>query len=64
MTFMALLTVHCNVLATDAAICGNQVVEGDEECDCGFDDDCTDRCCYSADKGDDKCTLKSFANCR
>ncbi|XP_076080120.1 disintegrin and metalloproteinase domain-containing protein 10-like [Mytilus galloprovincialis] len=29
-----------------SATCGNKIVEGDEKCDCGWDDDCTDPCCY------------------
>ncbi|XP_076081631.1 disintegrin and metalloproteinase domain-containing protein 10-like [Mytilus galloprovincialis] len=29
-----------------SATCGNKVVESGEDCDCGWDDDCTDPCCY------------------
>ncbi|XP_077993198.1 disintegrin and metalloproteinase domain-containing protein 10-like [Glandiceps talaboti] len=29
----------------DAAICGNDIIEGDEECDCGLEGDCYDPCC-------------------
>ncbi|XP_052083708.1 disintegrin and metalloproteinase domain-containing protein 10-like [Mytilus californianus] len=29
-----------------SATCGNKVVESGEQCDCGWDDDCTDPCCY------------------
>ncbi|XP_046331813.2 disintegrin and metalloproteinase domain-containing protein 10-like [Haliotis rufescens] len=27
------------------SICGNKVVEGAEECDCGWEEDCTEGCC-------------------
>uniref|UniRef100_A0A1B6G4V0 ADAM10 endopeptidase n=1 Tax=Cuerna arida TaxID=1464854 RepID=A0A1B6G4V0_9HEMI len=29
-----------------AAICGNGVVEEGEQCDCGWEDDCRDSCCF------------------
>ncbi|XP_075231361.1 kuzbanian-like [Lycorma delicatula] len=29
-----------------AAICGNGVVEVGEQCDCGWEEDCRDTCCY------------------
>lgn len=28
------------------AICGNEVVEAGEECDCGWEDDCMEPCCF------------------
>ncbi|KAK8780684.1 hypothetical protein V5799_017968 [Amblyomma americanum] len=48
-------------------ICGNQIVEGTEECDCGENEaECTDKCCYPRRSFDTKhgCRLKSFAKCR
>lgn len=55
-----------NVSATGAAICGNQVVEEGEECDCGFKEDCTEEnCCYPADAEEGKrCSLKPSTQCR
>lgn len=48
---------------TDAAICGNQVVEEGEECDCGFKEDCKeDMCCYNADEAK-SCQLKPNKQC-
>ena len=53
------------ILATDAAICGNQVVEDGEQCDCGFEDDCKEsKCCYSASDGENKCKRKPEKQCR
>jgi disintegrin and metalloproteinase domain-containing protein 10 len=38
-----------NCLASQAAqTCGNRVVEGSEDCDCGFEGQCDDRCCNAA----------------
>ncbi|RKP09451.1 Metallo-peptidase family M12B Reprolysin-like-domain-containing protein, partial [Thamnocephalis sphaerospora] len=42
------------------AMCGNGIKEGDEECDCGSDQDCAkDKCCDGA-----TCKLKAGANPR
>lgn len=31
------------------SVCGNEVIEGDEECDCGLHyTECSDQCCYAA----------------
>lgn len=34
------------ILERQLAICGNGVVEHGEECDCGWEEDCKDMCCY------------------
>uniref|UniRef100_A0A8C1TQR3 Disintegrin and metalloproteinase domain-containing protein 10 n=1 Tax=Cyprinus carpio TaxID=7962 RepID=A0A8C1TQR3_CYPCA len=40
-------------------ICGNGLVEANEQCDCGYGDQCKDKCCYDADQPDEvKCKLK------
>lgn len=33
-------------LEPQPAICGNGVVEEGEECDCGWEEDCKDSCCF------------------
>ncbi|XP_075534887.1 disintegrin and metalloproteinase domain-containing protein 10 homolog [Dermacentor variabilis] len=47
-------------------ICGNNIVEGTEECDCGMDEsECTDNCCHPR-HGEDStlgCRLKEPAAC-
>ncbi|TRZ00606.1 hypothetical protein DNTS_031644, partial [Danionella cerebrum] len=35
-------------------ICGNGLVEANEQCDCGYNDQCQDQCCFSADEAEDK----------
>ncbi|XP_077993939.1 disintegrin and metalloproteinase domain-containing protein 10-like [Glandiceps talaboti] len=47
------------------SICGNGIVEGDEECDCGSVDDCYDDCCYPMSDNQTfvPCTLKPGAVC-
>ncbi|XP_013419426.1 disintegrin and metalloproteinase domain-containing protein 10 isoform X2 [Lingula anatina] len=48
--------------APTANICGNEIVETGEECDCGWDSQCTDRCCNKQSDnpaaGETPCTLK------
>nr|XP_036223994.1 disintegrin and metalloproteinase domain-containing protein 10 isoform X2 [Bactrocera oleae] len=50
-----------------ASICGNGVVEGDEQCDCGWEEDCKDTCCFPMSRHpriDEKpCTLTPRAMC-
>lgn len=49
------------------AICGNGVVDPGEQCDCGWEEDCKDKCCYPMSrhpKLDEKpCTLTPTAKC-
>lgn len=49
----------------DGPLCGNGVLEKGEECDCGFDEDCTESCCHSASEEDElkRCKLKPTAKC-
>ncbi|KAA0723306.1 Disintegrin and metalloproteinase domain-containing protein 10 [Triplophysa tibetana] len=45
-------------------ICGNGLVEANEQCDCGYSDQCKNKCCYSANEPDGKkCTLRPEALC-
>ncbi|KAK7170532.1 hypothetical protein R3I94_000662 [Phoxinus phoxinus] len=45
-------------------ICGNGMVEANEQCDCGYSDQCKDTCCYDANEKDElKCRLKPKALC-
>lgn len=49
------------------AFCGNRIVEGNEQCDCGFDSDCKnpdhpDRCCH-AQESSFKCQRMANATC-
>lgn len=44
--------------------CGNGILEGWEECDCGFDEtECHDKCCNPASLGDQGCTLTEGSQC-
>lgn len=45
-------------------ICGNGLVEAGEECDCGYSDQCTDTCCYSANAEEgQRCKLRPGKLC-
>lgn len=35
-----------NISEPQDSICGNEVVEVGEECDCGWEEDCQEPCCY------------------
>ncbi|CAD5110616.1 DgyrCDS2 [Dimorphilus gyrociliatus] len=49
------------------AICGNSLVEEDEECDCGWKDNCREQCCYPQishpPPSYKACRLKNGATC-
>ncbi|KAH9508654.1 Disintegrin and metalloproteinase domain-containing protein 10, partial [Bulinus truncatus] len=46
------------------AFCGNGVVEGIEECDCGYQEQCSDQCCNpKIDSNNSSCTLRSGVTC-
>lgn len=45
-------------------ICGNGLVEAEEQCDCGYSDQCKDPCCYNANEAEDKkCKLQPGKLC-
>jgi len=57
------------IAEASVATCGNNVVESGEECDCGWDDECTDNCCWPSlsTPGPDSskaCTFKPGVTCR
>lgn len=49
------------------ALCGNGVVEQGEECDCGWEGDCEDKCCWpqatEPRDGETPCTLRQKKAC-
>ena len=49
------------------AICGNGVVEPGEQCDCGWEEDCKEKCCYpmrsTPQPGEKPCTLRPYKKC-
>ncbi|KAK3094401.1 hypothetical protein FSP39_001269 [Pinctada imbricata] len=57
--------VNCFEVSGQAS-CGNGIVEDGEECDCGYEEDCTDTCCNPKITGQDRsidCKLKADAQC-
>uniref|UniRef100_A0A4W4GP84 Disintegrin and metalloproteinase domain-containing protein 10 n=1 Tax=Electrophorus electricus TaxID=8005 RepID=A0A4W4GP84_ELEEL len=45
-------------------ICGNGLVESGEQCDCGYAEQCSDKCCFSASEPEGtKCKLKPGNQC-
>jgi len=49
------------------AFCGNRIVEANEQCDCGFGQDCEehgDTCCYPRGNHNKSCQRKEHAKCR
>ncbi|CAF1051533.1 unnamed protein product, partial [Brachionus calyciflorus] len=46
-------------------VCGNEIVEVGEECDCGFKNRCQDQCCYDASYSSNhkRCKLRPNAKC-
>ena len=54
--------------APTSSICGNEVVEKGEECDCGWEDECKDQCCYPQTSSNPThhkpCTRRPGARCR
>lgn len=56
-------------IRSEEAFCGNRIVEGNEQCDCGFANDCNnalhpDKCCYPQEAGPQKCQRYLNATCR
>ena len=49
------------------ALCGNGVVEEGEECDCGWEEDCEEECCWPQrteyPPGEKPCTLRPNKLC-
>ncbi|KAG1679187.1 Disintegrin and metalloproteinase domain-containing protein 10 [Nymphon striatum] len=50
------------------SICGNEVVEKGEECDCGWEEDCKEPCCFpmrsNPPRNEPPCTLRPNVICR
>lgn len=48
----------------EGPFCGNKIVEGDEECDCGYEEqECMEVCCYPREHTGKGCTRKPRAIC-
>ncbi|XP_061428419.1 disintegrin and metalloproteinase domain-containing protein 10-like isoform X1 [Lethenteron reissneri] len=51
-------------IESDTPVCGNGLVEEDEECDCGFGEDCADSCCFPASApAGQRCRLRPDVEC-
>ncbi len=71
---LVLIVIFIVIFTTesDRAVCGNRIVDEGEECDCGYTDQCTDKCCTARvpDKSmEDRenmyaCKLKQSSQCR
>ena len=60
--------MHINTFAEPKkALCGNGVVEAGEECDCGWEEDCEEDCCWpqktNHPANEKPCTLKPKRDC-
>lgn len=69
--FVLILYDNLNHIETDfpflddnTAFCGNNIVEDGEECDCGYDEDCTDQCCVGRQSDGSGCVLMAGKQCR
>ena len=62
-----LIISKLEILEPQNAICGNGVVEAGEECDCGWEEDCQEKCCFPMrsvqQPGERPCTLRPSTTC-
>ncbi|XP_038058241.1 disintegrin and metalloproteinase domain-containing protein 10-like [Patiria miniata] len=57
---------NCFVSMSSVTLCGNEVVEDGEMCDCGFEETCDDPCCIAQNADNTRtnaCQLKVTAEC-
>lgn len=55
--------VNCFQKSTEA-FCGNGITEHGEQCDCGYEADCQDQCCYGKGSSQDlECKLRPGKQC-